>query len=168
MQNAGEAIKSAISNLGAAIKAKFQEIIDNARNWGRNLIQGFIDGIREKIAAVRQAASEVVAAAKDFMGFNSPSKKGEGRHIIEWGANFVKGFMDGMRSMQAALANTAARLSSAAVGGMSASTTDNRSYSFGGITVQNMVVRDEADIKKIAQELYRLQVRNARGKGVVA
>ena len=168
LQNAGEAIKSAISNLGTAIKAKFQEIIDNARNWGRNLIQGFVQGIREKIDAVRQAASEAVAAAKDFLGFNSPAKKGEGRHIIEWGANFVKGFIDGMRSMQAALANTAARLSSAAVGGMSASTTDNRSYSFGGITVQNMVVRDETDIKKIAQELYRLQVRNARGKGVVA
>ena len=167
LQNAGEAIKSAISNLGSAIKAKFQEIIDNARNWGRNLIQGFVQGIRDKIDAVRQAASEAVAAAKDFMGFNSPAKKGEGRHIIEWGANFIKGFMDGMRSMQAALANTAASMASAAVGGMT-STTDNRSYSYGGITVQNMIVRSETDIKLIARELYRLQVQNARGKGVLA
>ena len=167
LQNAGEAIKTAISNLGAAIKAKFQEIINSAKNWGRNLIQGFIDGIREKIAAVRQAAADVVAAAKDFMGFNSPAKKGEGRHIVEWGANFIKGFIDGMRSMHETLVKAASSMSSGLMGGMSTNT-DNRSYSYGGITVQNMVVRDEADIKLIAQELYRLQVRNARGRGVVA
>ena len=52
--------------------------------------------------------------------------------------------------------------------GIGSSSADNRSYTYGGITVQNMVVRDEMDIKLIAQELYRLQVRNARGKGVVA
>lgn len=167
LQNAGEAIKTAISNLGTAIRTKFQEIIDNAKNWGRNLIQGFIAGIREKIDAVRQAASEVVAAAKDFLGFNSPAKKGEGRYIEVWGANFVKGFITGMKSMQTSLQKTAASMSSAAVGGIS-SNTDNRSYSYGGITVDTMVVRNDMDIKLIAQELYRLQVKNARGRGVVA
>lgn len=167
LQNAGEAIKSAISNIGTAIRSKFQEIINNARSWGQNLIQGFIQGIRDKIAAVRDAAASVVAAAKDFLGFNSPAKKGEGRYIEVWGANFVKGFITGMKSMRTSLQKTAASMSSAAVGGIS-SNTDNRSYSYGGITVQNMVVRDEMDIKLIAQELYRLQVRNARGRGVVA
>ena len=58
-------------------------------------------------------------------------------------------------------------MSSAAVGGFAPSTTDNRSYSYGGITVQNLTVRSDADIKAIARELYRLQVSNARGKGVV-
>lgn len=167
LQNAGEAIKSAISNIGSAIKSKFQEIINNARSWGQNLIQGFIQGIRDKIAAVRDAAASVVAAAKDFLGFNSPAKKGEGRYIEVWGANFVKGFITGMKSMQTSLQKTAASMSSAAVGGIS-SNTDNRSYSYGGITVDTMVVRNDMDIKLIAQELYRLQVKNARGRGVVA
>lgn len=172
IQNAGEAIKTAISNLGSAISAKFREIIDNARNWGRNLIEGFVQGIRDKIAAVRQAASEAVAAAKDFMGFNSPAKKGEGRFIVKWGANFIKGFIDGMGSMMSSLRSAASGMSSAAMTGLSggtvSTTTDNRSYSYGGITVQNMVVRSETDIKLIAQELYKLQVKNARGRGVVA
>lgn len=168
LQSAGEAIKTAISSLGAAIRAKFQEIIDNARNWGRNLIQGFVQGIRDKIDAVRQAAADAVAAAKDFMGFNSPAKKGEGRFIVKWGANFIKGFIDGMNSMMGSLREAASSASAAAVSGIGSSSADNRSYTYGGITVQNMVVRDEMDIKLIAQELYRLQVRNARGKGVVA
>ena len=166
LQNAGASIKQAVQDIITAVKTKFQEIINSARNWGQNLIQGFINGIRDKIAAVRDAAASVVSAAKDFLGFNSPAKKGEGRFIVKWGANFVKGFMDGMKSMRSSLAEAAASMSSAAVGGMT-SATDNRSYSYGGITVQNMVVRSEMDIKLIAQELYRLQVKNARGKGVL-
>ena len=166
--NAGEAIKTAIGSLGTAIKTKFEDLVGKAKEWGRNMIQGFVDGIRSMIDKVRSAASEVTSAAGEYTTFRSPAKKGEGRFIVQSGANMVKGFIEGMRSMHSALVSAAAGMSSAAVGGMSASTTDNRSYSFGGITVQNMVVRDETDIKKIAQELYRLQVRNARGKGVVA
>lgn len=49
---------------------------------------------------------------------------------------------------------------------------ENRAYSTGGGDVQNIfhvqaVVREEADIKRIAQELYHLQRNDARGKGVV-
>lgn len=167
LQNAGTSIKTAIQDIFTAVRNKFQEIIDNAKAWGRNLIQGFVQGIRDKIDAVRQAASEAVAAAKDFLGFNSPAKKGEGRFIVKWGANFIKGFIDGMSSMMSSLRKTSAAMTSSAMSGMTTSNTDNRSYSFGGVTVQNLTVRSDADIKAIARELYRLQVSNARGKGVV-
>jgi hypothetical protein len=36
----------------------------------------------------------------------------------------------------------------------------------GGITVQNMYVRNDQDIKLIARELYNLQQTNARGRGL--
>ncbi|WML38707.1 hypothetical protein RCG19_16080 [Neobacillus sp. OS1-2] len=36
-----------------------------------------------------------------------------------------------------------------------------------GIVIQQMIVREEADIQKIARELYNLTKSNARGKGVV-
>ena len=168
LSNAGASIKQAVQDIITAVKNKFQEIINSARSWGQNLIQGFINGIRDKIAAVRDAAASVVSAAKDFLGFNSPAKKGDGRYIEVWGANFVKGFIDGMKSMMSSLRSAASSITSAAMGSMGSASTDNRSYSYGGITVQNMVVRSEMDIKLIAQELYRLQVKNARGKGVLA
>lgn len=49
---------------------------------------------------------------------------------------------------------------------------ENRVYSAGSGDVQNVfhvqaVVREEADIKRIAEELYHLQRNDARGKGVV-
>ena len=36
----------------------------------------------------------------------------------------------------------------------------------GGITVQNMYVRNDQDIKLVARELYNLQQQNARGRGL--
>lgn len=167
LANAGANIRSAIEGIGTAIKTKFQSIIDSARNWGRNLIQGFIQGIRDKIAAVRDAVTSVISTVKDFLGFNSPAKKGEGRFVVNWGQNMIGAIMDGMNSMQAKLAKTSANISSAAAQGFQ-STTDNRSYTFGGITVQNLTVRSDTDIKLIAKELYQLQVRDSRGRGVMA
>jgi hypothetical protein len=37
----------------------------------------------------------------------------------------------------------------------------------GGITVQNMYVRNDQDIKLVARELFNLQQTNARGRGLV-
>ncbi len=47
---------------------------------------------------------------------------------------------------------------------------ENKAYGSGGgsgvnIVVENMVVRDDRDIEKIAQEFFRLQQRKLRAKG---
>lgn len=46
--------------------------------------------------------------------------------------------------------------------GSSSDSTNNNYFSLNG-----MVVREDADIQKIAQELYKLQERNRRKRGVV-
>lgn len=84
-------ILSGIGNL-------FADIAKSAFNWGTNMIKGFIDGIKHMASSAADAAGNVIKGVKDFLGFNSPSKKGEGRHIVEWGANMIKGFKDGIKS----------------------------------------------------------------------
>ena len=64
------------------------------------MISGFVDGIKSKISAVTDAVSNVTSAVKGFLGFSSPAKKGEGRHIVNWGANMIDGFLDGVRSQE--------------------------------------------------------------------
>ena len=49
---------------------------------------------------------------------------------------------------------------------------ENKSYSNGSGTVQNIfnvqaTIREESDIKRVAQELYQLQRSNSRGRGIV-
>ncbi|HHY42573.1 MAG TPA: phage tail tape measure protein [Thermoanaerobacterales bacterium] len=74
----------------------FTGMIRSAVDWGRGLISSFIDGIKSMIGRVRDAVSSVVGTVKDYLGFSSPTKKGEGRFIEDWGYNMIEGFMEGM------------------------------------------------------------------------
>ena len=173
ISNQREPARSATKEVTGAVSGELTAVGNQTYSWGANAISGFVAGIRSMIGSVRAAAEETASALELYIGHNSPAKKGPGRFIVKWGANAIKGWMDGMESMRPALEKAAASMSETAMNGLqsktsSVSNTDNRSYSYGGITVQNMVVRNDMDIKLIAEELYRLQVKNARGKGVVA
>ena len=87
-----------ISDILDNIKNIFIDMAKSAWNWGANLINGFIDGIKSKAKEVKDAIVGIVGTIKDNIGFNSPSKEGEGRYIVKWGANMISGFMDGIRS----------------------------------------------------------------------
>lgn len=87
-----------VSNNLDGIKKIFVDIAKVAIDWGANMIEGFINGIKSKIQKVKDTASDVINAVKDFMGFHSPSKEGEGRYIVDWGANMINGFMQGIKS----------------------------------------------------------------------
>lgn len=85
--------------LGIDIKGWFDGLIESAKKWGSNLISGFADGMKGAYNDVKNAAAGAIEKAKGWLGFNSPAKKGEGRHIVEWGANMIDGFLDGVKSM---------------------------------------------------------------------
>lgn len=161
VENAWEYMSDAFSSLWDSISNWFENLIDDAFDWGKNLIDGFIDGIKSMIGAVRDAVSSVVGAVSDFLGFSSPAKKGEGRNIVKWGYNMIEGFMDGMKKAMPQLQSTL----NAMIPNMSqnyTSSTFNTSNSF----VVHAVIREENDIKKVAQELYKLQQQSARGRGL--
>jgi TP901 family phage tail tape measure protein len=66
--------------------------------YGINMIQGFINGIGSMLGQVGQAAQNVMSTVGSFLGFHSPAAQGEGRHIVEWGTNMVKGFTQGIQA----------------------------------------------------------------------
>src|SRR5690625_3039496 len=90
-------IKGAFGGLWQSISGWFSGLKDDAIEWGKNMISGFIDGIKDKASGVASAASSVVKAAGDYIKFWSPSKKGEGRYIVHWGRNMIDGFLDGVK-----------------------------------------------------------------------
>lgn len=89
-------LKTAFNVLKENIASFFTGMVESAFNWGKNLISGFIDGIKSMVGAVGNAVSGVVGGVKDFLGFSSPAKKGEGRFIEDWGSNMIGGFITGM------------------------------------------------------------------------
>ncbi|MED4017001.1 hypothetical protein [Sutcliffiella cohnii] len=92
-----------LSNSFQKIKSKISEwftgLKDDALQWGKNMIEGFISGITSKINKVKETASSITKSIGGFLGFNSPAKEGEGRFIEKWGANMIDGFLDGSKSM---------------------------------------------------------------------
>ena len=80
-----------------SITGWFGGLATSALQWGKNMIGGFIDGIKSMASSVSDAVSGVIGGVKDFIGFNSPAKKGEGKNIVKWGRNMVSGFVDGIK-----------------------------------------------------------------------
>lgn len=171
VEGAWNLLNGAFRLLWDNISGWFSDLVASAVEWGRNLISGFIDGITSMAGNVKDAASSVVGNVKDFLGFNSPAKKGEGRFIEDWGYNMIEGFMDGMEKaipqLQSTLNTAIPQLQSTlntAIPNMSQqSFMHNTSNNF----VVHAVIREENDIKKVAQELYRLQQQKDRGRGLV-
>lgn len=63
-----------IPNAGREMLEFFKSIPGMALEWGRDLIQSFIDGIKEKIRALKDTVSNVAQTVKDFLGFSEPKK----------------------------------------------------------------------------------------------
>ncbi len=152
-----EGVKKLINKLGTALGEIFTGLINSALNWGRNLLQSFIDGIKEKWSVLLDTVRNIADTVADYLGFSSPTKKGPGRFIEEWGANMVKAFADGMNkelaSLQMSLGNMALGFSPVLAGGGASAvytynTSDNR--------VINITVQDGEDLLRT---LHRLGVR---------
>lgn len=90
-------ITGAVGNVVSTVTSKFSGLLSSAKNWGRNMLQNFISGVREKFAALGQVVSEAAGKVKNFLGFHSPTKEGPGSDADEWAPNFIDMFSGGIR-----------------------------------------------------------------------
>ena len=74
--------------------------VGNFKNWGRNIAGAFVDGFKEKINSIKDAAVNAFNDAKRFLQGNSPPKDGPFKNIDTWGYNigdaWVKGFQEAL------------------------------------------------------------------------
>jgi phage-related protein len=117
----------------AEIPGKARDALGNLGSYlsgaGRSLIRGFIIGIYDMIGSVREAASDVVSAARDFFPF-SPAKKGpfagagytthSGRALIE---GFRSGIAERLPALRAQLEGLGAGMPDLSMGGAAAGMT---------------------------------------------
>jgi phage-related minor tail protein len=93
------ALKSGVSakwdEIRASTISKLTEIRDQAITWGKNIIQGLIDGIKSKLGAARDAVGAVGEGIKNkiksMFDIHSPS-----RVTYEMGENITQGLADGI------------------------------------------------------------------------
>ena len=56
------------------VKSGFSQKVQDAKNWGRDMIQNFIDGILAKWNSLKQTVSNVAQTVKSFLGFSEPEE----------------------------------------------------------------------------------------------
>lgn len=61
-------------NLASKVGEGIKNIGASAVQWGRDLIDNFVSGIKSAIGKVKDAVSSVASTVKDFLGFSEPEK----------------------------------------------------------------------------------------------
>lgn len=91
------------------IKGGFDEKLDNAKTWGADLIQNFVDGIKQKWENLKSSVQGVAQTVKDFLGFSEP-KKGPLSNFSTYAPDmidlFIQGLREGQRRLQTQLSET--------------------------------------------------------------
>lgn len=104
VQDAARWIGDAIHNIGDW----FANLGQNALNWGRDLIQNFINGIKQMWENAKRTVSDFAQMIKNFLGFSEP-KEGPLSNFHTYAPDMVDLFVKGLRDNQQLVANQLAR-----------------------------------------------------------
>ena len=162
----GAAVRSAV---GASLNAT------TLRSAGVNAMAGLKAGINSGrsgvISAMRSAARAAVSAAKSELKIKSPSQVFEDEVGVMTMRGWGRGVIKESRAQAKIIRNAARYLTGEAqAGSIIATSNDNRrTYNnsvSSTIQVQQLVVRDEQDVRALAEEIAALTRRQQRGKGM--
>lgn len=70
--NAWSNIKSKMSTVWQNIKSGFK--LEDVGKWGQDMMDNFMQGIQDKIEALKEKLGKVAGTIKDFLGFSEPDK----------------------------------------------------------------------------------------------
>lgn len=96
IQARGTLIAKAMELLNSLFdKIKSGEFLDKAKEWGKDFIQGIIDGIESMIGNVGDAVRSVADKMASFLHFSKPDE-GPLRDYEKWMPDFMKGMAKGI------------------------------------------------------------------------
>lgn len=96
IQARGTLIAKAMELLNSLFdKIKSGEVLDKAKEWGKDFIQGIIDGIESMIGNVGDAVRSVADKMASFLHFSKPDE-GPLRDYEKWMPDFMKGMAKGI------------------------------------------------------------------------
>lgn len=88
-----------------------KELPGKALTWGKDFIQGFIDGIGEKVSAVTDAVKGVAEKITSFLHFSVPDE-GPLSQYQRWMPDFMQGLADGIDRNKDLVLGAVSKLSS--------------------------------------------------------
>ena len=153
-----------LTEIKDAFFGRFKELKDSALNWGRDIISGLVDGIRNGINDVKNAANEVAQSIRDRLHFSEPDV-GPLKDFHTYMPDMMKGLAQGMVSNLGEVENAANLVAGAIAAPMQSASVSN---DYGGF---HFVINaaDGQSASDIAEEVEALiSEKIARQEGVWA
>ena len=181
------AIKNTVGKIASTIKSGFQTAISfitslpsQALQWGKDMIMGIVNGIKSCMSAVGDAVKGVAEKIKSFLHFSVPDE-GPLTDYESWMPDFMNGLAKGIEKSKAVVAKAVEGVADEMMitplkatskvevfsEGDAASSSHSESYGSTSITIQQMVVRNDDDIRRISQELNSLMQSGRRARGLI-
>lgn len=140
LKGANQLIKSG-QKLVEDVKKGFKDKVDEAKEWGKDLIQNFIDGLVAKWNDLKQTVSNIAQSIKDYLGFSEP-KLGPLSNFHTYAPDMIDLFIEGVQNNKGRLLNAVADTFDFRE---SIVNSDGMEYGAGGGNVYNIIINQPVD-----------------------
>lgn len=158
-------IKDIVGRIKDWLGTAMDSLIASAKEWGINLLNGFIDGIKSKIDNLKNTIGSVSSTVKDYIGIESPAKKGPLKDLMEWGPNLTKTFSKGIAEGIGDINTTFGNMVEPTFTKKDIPKTVRPPQSF-VLNINNPVIREDQDIDALAKKIEMTLTKNTRGVAV--
>lgn len=104
----GDVAVQAMYDWFAGIGKAVSDFVTGAINWGKDLIDNFINGIKSKWQALKDSVANIANTVKSFLGFSEP-EKGPLSNFHTYAPDMMNLFMKGIKDNEKKLQDTVAK-----------------------------------------------------------
>lgn len=156
-----EKVKEIAHNIGDAVKNGIQSAVDfitslpgKALQWGRDFIQGFVDGIRSMISSVIDAVKGIANTVADWLHFSRP-EKGPLREYESWMPDMIDGMVSGIKANEYKLSNAVGSMTSGVAGASAGTLNATYNMTVNGVAGQDINALSDIIMRKIQSATER-------------
>lgn len=104
-------LKKNVTDFTNGISSAISGIIENAKSWGSDLVDNFVEGIQNAKEKLAEASSKLAQIVTDFLGFSEP-EKGPLSNFHTYAPDMIDLFTKGMKDSKGTLISEADRIAS--------------------------------------------------------
>lgn len=156
-----EKVKEIAHNIGDAVKNGIQLAVDfitslpgKALQWGRDFIQGFVDGIRSMISSIIDAVKGIANTVAEWLHFSRP-EKGPLREYESWMPDMINGMVAGIQANEYKLSNAVGSMASGVAGASAGTLNATYNMTVNGVAGQDINALSNIIMRKIQSATER-------------
>ena len=88
----------ALTNMGSKARETFNELINNAKEWGSHFVQNFCDGITAKMQALIDKVRSMAETVSSYLHFSSGPEVGPLKNMNQWPIHMMQNYARGIES----------------------------------------------------------------------